>query len=411
MANSGFPLFDNPESHAGVMSISKQQLTAELKAEARRLGFELVGACPAVSPGGLHHLAQWLEAGYAGQMHYLSDRHEAYGHPRSLLSGARSLLMLGRNYRTCEPASVASGSGRISRYAWGRDYHDRIHEDLKKLVALLQAKVANAAVRGVVDTAPLLEREFAQLAGLGWIGKNTLLLNQQAGSWFFLAALVTDLELEYDAPQGTDHCGTCTACLDACPTDAFVAPYVLDSRKCISYLTIELRSSVPEELRSGLGEWVFGCDVCQDVCPWNHHAPVTQEADFYPQNPSNPLPLLELFDLDDVEFRARFRNTPLWRARRRGLLRNAALVLGNQPHAAAAGALVRGLNDAEPVVRGASAWALGRYPPAAAVRPLRNRLAVETEGEICGEISRSLARLDGSLKNVSLDRSVPGPDL
>ncbi len=168
------------------------------------------------------------------------------------------------------PPRAAPGIGRVSRYAWGTDYHESLRERLNQLADFLTSRVPTAKVRGVVDTAPLLEGEFAQLAGLGWIGKNTLLLNKQAGSWFFLAALLTDVELAYDEPHAAEHCGTCRACLDACPTDAFVEPYVLDSRKCISYLTIELKSAIPVELRSGLGDWLFGCDICQDVCPWNH---------------------------------------------------------------------------------------------------------------------------------------------
>jgi epoxyqueuosine reductase len=372
------------------MPPSPQRLTERLKAEARNLGFDLIGAAPAVEASGASHLADWIEAGYAGQMHYIPERREAYRHPSSILSGARSLLMLGRNYRTCEPRAATSGTGRVSRYAWGRDYHDRIHEDLKRLSAVLRAEVPDAMARGVVDTAPLLEREFAELAGLGWIGKNTLLLNREAGSWFFLAALLTDAELDYEQTQETDHCGTCTACLDACPTDAFPQPYVLDSRRCISYLTIELRSSIPEELRPGIGQWVFGCDICQDVCPWNQRAPVTSQEDFEPRHATNPLPLLELFDLDEQAFGARFRTSPLWRARRRGLLRNAAIALGNHPADGGIAALEKGLHDSEPLVRGAAAWALGRYPASESVPLLRGRLEVEREEEVRGEITAAL---------------------
>ena len=201
----------------------------------------MAGVCPAAAPAGIDRFQEWLAAGYAGQMHYLPDRAAAYEHPRHVLEGARSIVMLAMVYRTAEPSEPPPGSGRISRYAWGSDYHDLIRGRLNELADFLQRESPAAKARGVVDTAPLFEREFAELSGLGWVGKNTLLLNRQLGSWFFLAALLTDLELEYDAPQATDHCGTCRACLDACPTGAFVAPYLLDARRCISYLTIELR--------------------------------------------------------------------------------------------------------------------------------------------------------------------------
>ncbi|HVX16040.1 MAG TPA: tRNA epoxyqueuosine(34) reductase QueG [Pirellulales bacterium] len=335
-------------------------LTNTLKDDARRLGFALSGVCPAVTPTGIHRFQAWLDAGFAGEMRYLVERRAAYDHPRHVLAGVRSLLLLGLPYRTAEPVPAGQGQGRVSRYAWGTDYHDLIHDRLKQLSARLVALVPQAMVRGVVDTAPLLEREFAQLAGLGWIGKNTLLLNKQHGSWFFLAALLTDVELAYDAPHEADHCGTCRACLDACPTRAFLEPYVLDSRRCISYLTIELRESVPVELRDGLGDWVFGCDVCQDVCPWNNRAPTVDDRALQPTPGSNPLDLIELFRLDDEAFRRRFRGTPLWRSKRRGLLRNAALVLGNQRSRSAVAVLTRGLSDSEPLVREACAWALER---------------------------------------------------
>ncbi len=370
-------------------------LTDALKAEANRLGFALTGATPAVTPQGIGNFESWIEAGYAGQMHYLPDRRDAYAHPDSILDGVKSLLMLGRVYRTVEPSPAPAGTGRVSRYSWGRDYHDRIHDDLRLLSAALRKRVPDARVRGVVDTAPLLEREFAQRAGLGWIGKNSLLLNREAGSWFFLAALLTDVELDYDEPEEADHCGSCTACLDACPTDAFVAPYVLDSRRCISYLTIELRDAVPETLREGIGDWVFGCDVCQDVCPWNHRVPAGEDADFTPRPDSDPMPLAALFDLDEAGFRKRFRGSPLWRARRRGLLRNAAINLGNRPTPEGERALAKGIIDSEPLVRGAAAWALGQSGTASAAQLLSAQLETEQDHEVRGEIQRALASVTG----------------
>jgi epoxyqueuosine reductase len=368
------------------------QLTHELKQRAFDLGFSLCGVCPAVSPPGTARLDDWLAAGYAGQMRYLADRREAYSHPGRVLDGVRSIVMLAMNYRTAEPAAARASQGRVSRYAWGAaDYHDLIHYRLSTLAEFLHARAPAARVRGVVDTAPLLEREFAQLAGLGWIGKNTLLLNREQGSWFFLAALLTDIELACDAAHETDHCGTCRACLDACPTGAFPQPYVLNASRCISYLTIELREAIPEALRPGVGDWLFGCDVCQEVCPWNSRAPQSREAAFAPREDSNPIDLIELFDLDGAAFRERFRHTPLWRPKRRGILRNAAIVLGNRPSPQAIPALVRGLNDREPLVRAACAWALGRHPQPAAQRALELRHDIEADADVRREIEAALS--------------------
>jgi epoxyqueuosine reductase len=372
------------------------ELTGGLRRRAADLGFSMCGISPAVAPPGAARFDEWLAAGYAGQMHYLADRRQAYSHPRHVLEAARSIVMLAMNYRTAEPAQPRPGEGRVSRYAWGdADYHDVIRERLNQLAEFLRECVPSAQARGVVDTAPLLEREFAQLAGLGWIGKNTLLLHRDHGSWFFLAALITDVELTYDQTYEADHCGTCRACLDACPTNAFPQPYVLDSTRCISYLTIELRDAIPVELRDGVGEWVFGCDVCQDVCPWNSRAPQSREAAFVPRDNNNPIDLIALFDLDDAAFRERFRHTPLWRPKRRGMLRNAAIVLGNRPTPAAIPALIRGLDDDEPLVRGACAWALGRYVTKEARRALTSRLAIEDEHVVIAEITAAIQVLNG----------------
>ena len=371
--------------------MSPSSLTAALKDESRRLGFALAGACAAVEPTGVSRLAEWLARGYAGEMDYLSSRQQAYAHPRHVLDGVRSILMLAMPYHTSPPREARPGEGRISRYAWGPgDYHDVLHDRLKRLIAVLKALVPTATARGVVDTAPLLEREFAQLAGLGWIGKNTLLLNKPAGSYFVLAALLTDQELAYDQPFTADHCGNCRACIDACPTQAFPEPYVLNATRCISYLTIELRGPVPAELRPGMGDWLFGCDICQEVCPWNHRSPESSESQFHPSPDSNPVDLHALFDMDDAAFRARFRHTPLWRAKRRGILRNAALVLGNQIDASSVSPLVRGLNDAEPLVRGAAAWALGRMASPGAIEALESRHSVESDASVRLEIESAL---------------------
>jgi epoxyqueuosine reductase len=371
--------------------MEREALTCEVKRRASELGFSLCGVCPAVVPTGAARLEEWLAAGYAGQMHYLADRREAYGDPNRVLDGVRSIVMLAMNYRTADPKAPREGEGRVSRYAWSAtDYHDYIRERLDALVEFLRDREPAAAARGVVDTAPLLEREFAELAGLGWVGKNTLLINRQEGSWFFLAAVLTDLELAYDTWRETDHCGTCRACLDACPTGAFPQAYVLDASRCISYLTIELREAVPHDLRPAVGEWLFGCDVCQEVCPWNSRVPLSRHAEFGPREGSDPLDAIALLDLDDAAFRERFRHTALWRARRRGLLRNAAIVLGNRPTAAAIPALIRGLNGDEPLVRGACAWALGRHATPTVSTALQARRAMEADAEVRGEIEAAL---------------------
>jgi len=371
--------------------MTPEALTANLKRRAAELGFQLAGACPAVTPEGLPRFDEWLSRGYAGAMHYLPDRRAAYEHPRHVLDGARSILMLGMNYATREPAEPAAGEGRVSRYAWGAaDYHDVIRDRLNQLAGAMREWAPEAKVRGVVDTAPLAEREFAQLAGLGWVGKHTLLLNRRQGSWFFLAALLTDRTLGYDEPHRADHCGSCTACLDACPTNAFPQPYVLDATRCISYLTIELREAIPPELREGMGDWLFGCDVCQEVCPWNRRAPRSAEAAFDPSEDLNPVDAASLFDLDDDAFRTRFRHTPLWRAKRRGILRNAAIVLGNNPSERGLAALLKGVADQEPLVRAAAAWALAQYHGEDAASILRQRLAVEDDADVLSELRAAL---------------------
>lgn len=366
------------------------RLTEALKAHAHELGFSLVGVCPAGRPPHWEAFQQWRQAGCAGRMDYFHRRASAYEHPRFVLEGVRSLVMLGVNYRTEEPIAPAPGQARIARYAWGQDYHELIRRRLRGLAHWLVQQAPDAEVRGVVDTAPLLERSFAQQAGLGWIGKNTLLIHPRWGSYLFLAGLLTNLELAYDEPFDRTHCGRCRACLDACPTGALTAPYVLDARRCISYLTIELRGMPPVELRPKMGDWLFGCDRCQEVCPWNRRQVVSGEAAFQPAAGCNPANAVEMFSLTEEEFRRRFRRTALWRARRAGLLRNAALVLGNQPCAEGLVVLRQGLQDSQPVVRAACAWALGRYPDPAARSALEKALSAEPDEQVRQEILAAL---------------------
>ncbi len=308
-------------------------------------------------------------------------------------------MVLATDYHNVEPQGVLGGHGRIARYAWGLDYHDVLRERLKHLVDLHRSLDPANQVRGVVDTAPLMEREFAVLAGLGWIGKNTLLLTREHGSWLFLSVLLTTAVLEADEPFRANHCGACRACIDACPTGALVEPFVLDARRCISYLTIELRDLASMDLREAAGQWLFGCDVCQDVCPWNRrkgHTPPAGQAqrEFLPFAGETSLDLIGLFRLDDERFRTRFRRTPLWRAKRRGLLRNAALILGARRFPGAVKTLIGGLCDQEPLVRGACAWALGRIPDTSSAHALRERLRIEGDAGVRGEICRAIDFLE-----------------
>ncbi|QGQ23291.1 tRNA epoxyqueuosine(34) reductase QueG [Gimesia benthica] len=374
---------------------SLSQQSELIKRLAREVGFDLAGIAPAVTPTGYHSFLDWLNQGYAGEMSYLERRKEAYEHPRYVMSSVRSVLMLTLNYQTETPPEVTGTEARVSRYAWGTtDYHKVIRKKLKQLSRLIHEQYPDCETRGVVDTAPLLERDFAQLAGLGWIGKNTLLLNKREGSWFFLAGLLLSDELEYDEPQQTSHCGTCTRCLEACPTDAFVEAGTLDARKCISYLTIELRDQpIPAELRPGMQDWMFGCDVCQDVCPWNRKAPISGEPAFQPVETFTPVDACELLTLDEAAFQERFQSTPMSRARRAGLLRNAAIVLGNRGDESAVPALLGVLNDDESLIRGAVVWALGRLGAPTTVEMLQTRLEIETETDVIEELKQALAKL------------------
>jgi len=369
--------------------LSAEDLARELKAVAAEQGFCLAGIAPAVAPTGYDHLRDWIQAGYSGEMHYLPRREAAYGHPSSALASVRSILMLAMTFRSEDRVPSEAGSGQVSCYAWNEtDYHDLLRERLRPVADRLHRHRPGCRTRITVDTAPILERDFARLAGLGWFGKNTMLLNKKHGSFFFLAGVLTDVELPPDTPHETAHCGTCTRCLDACPTDAFVAPYVLDARKCISYLTIELRDDpVPLDLRPGMEDWVFGCDICQDVCPWNTKSPRTSDPAFTPRPELRPVDARRLLALSAEEFEQSFGPTPLARPGRAGVLRNAAIVVGNQKDVEAVPALVRNLDDAEPLIRGAAAWALGQIGGTKADAALQARLAIESDPVVRDELN------------------------
>ena len=336
-------------------------LETRIKNHAHSLGFELAGIAPAAEADGFTHLQDWLAQGFAGEMDYMQRHADARRHPDSMLPDVRSVVMVGINYKSAAGSTPqAANIGRVSCYAGGLDYHEVLRAKLKALLEWIQIEVPGTRGRAVVDTAPLLERDFARRAGLGWSGKNTMLLHKKLGSYFFIGALLLDLAVPVDEPFATSHCGSCTRCLDACPTDAFVGPYELDARRCISYLTIELRDSIAEDLRAGMDDWIFGCDVCQEVCPWNRKAPPGLDAALQATVTELRIDLLELMRLDEAQFRAKFRHTPLMRTKRGGLLRNAAIALGNTGDERALPVLEAALDDADPMIREAASWAIAQ---------------------------------------------------
>ena len=305
-------------------SLGALTLTGSVKALALELGFDLVAVGPATPPEHGAALRRWVEAGHAGTMGYLERRLEERLEPERVLPGARTAVCVALNYYQGEPGDPSWRP--VARYAWGCDYHDVIGPRLERLAAHL-TEAAGARSRGYVDTGPVLERDLAARAGLGWIGKNTMLLHPALGSWFFIGVLLTTAELVSDAPLA-DRCGSCRACLDACPTAAFVAPYVLDSRRCISYLTIEHRGDIDPDLHRDMTGWQFGCDICQDVCPWNRKAPATRHPEFLPRT---AYPGAEaLSRMDDASILEMFRDTALLRAKPPGLRRNALIYLENK---------------------------------------------------------------------------------
>jgi epoxyqueuosine reductase len=349
------------------------ELATQIKIAAQELGFGVAGIA-SVEPFDRDNTAfqKWLESDFAAGMDYMQRRPELRARPRELVPYARSVITLAVNHYAEAPAfDHEQRYGRVARYAWGRDYHDVVKPRLQALAARIEQLAGRPIhARCFVDAVPLLERAVAARAGVGFFGKNTNLLQPRSGSWFFLSEILLDLELPADNHQKKVSCGSCHRCIDACPTDAFAGPYRLDSRRCISYLTIENKGAIPRELRAGVGEWIFGCDVCQDVCPFNRFASETAWPEFRPEaGVGARLDLVEVLSIaTDDEFRARFRGTPLTRPKRRGLLRNAAVVAANIGAGAAVPLLISRIeNDAEPLIRSHALWGLAQLDPRLAI--------------------------------------------
>jgi epoxyqueuosine reductase len=373
---------------------SPSALTNQVKAEARRLGFDLVGVTSPDPPLHLDVYRRWLEAGFHGEMGYLATQRalRRRSNPAEILPDCRSILVAGENYLPSE--SHVDGDVRVAAYAKGEDYHDVLVRRLEALTAFIEAQVGGAVSNRIyTDTGPSLERELAQAAGLGWIGRNTCLINPRAGSYFFLAEVFLGIELARDPPFMADRCGTCTRCIEACPTGCIRGDRTLDATRCISYLTIELKAGIPKDQRSSIGGWLLGCDVCQEVCPWNRRfARPTQDPAFQAREGLDSPQLGSLLSLQAGDFARIFRRSPLRRAKRHGLQRNALVVAGNlrrRDLVPRIGAMLLGEKDG--MLRAHAAWALGQIGTRQAQNMLRKAQRLERQPEVREEIQAALA--------------------
>jgi epoxyqueuosine reductase len=339
--------------------ISETELKTRLVSFAKDIGFDSCRVAACNSPPHANYFREWLRDGAHGEMNYMQRGEEKRCDPEKILPGARSIVALAVNYfqgDACHRAA-ARGPGRIARYAWGEDYHHLIGAKLKRLDDFLRR--FGGQQKCYVDTGPVLERDHAAQAGIGWHGKSTMLIDQHLGTWFFLAEVFTTLELPPDEPV-PNRCGTCDRCITACPTGAITAPHRLDARRCISYLTIELKTAIPVELRPLMGDRIFGCDDCLDACPWNRFARTSRETVFSARRSTTGMSLREYLDLTDADFRALFRNSPIKRIKRPGFLRNVCVALGNVGDPSDLPALERAAADSEPVIAEHAAWAIQR---------------------------------------------------
>ena len=368
-----------------------------MREKSRALGFDACRVTSAEAPAhAREHLAAWLAEGAYGDMTWMAETFERRIDPRKLMPHAKSVIMLGLNYGpSADPLAALAHPevGAISVYARHRDYHDVLKGKLKELAAFLIAagRPEQADLKVFVDTAPLLEKPLAARAGLGWQGKHTNLVSREFGSWLFLGAILTNLDLPPDPPEA-DHCGQCRACLDACPTGAFPAPYQLDARRCISYLTIEHEGPIPRELRAAIGNRVYGCDDCLAVCPWNKFASEGREAKLAARADLNAPPLAELARLDEASFRSRFAGGPIKRVGRARFVRNVMIAIGNSNDAALAAVAAERLNDESALVRGAAIWALARLSSRQELSSFASeRLRRETDGAVIEEWRDALA--------------------
>lgn len=369
----------------------QESLTTRAKTEARRLGFHLLGVTTPEPPASMGVYESWLAEGYHGDMAYLEGERARQRRvdPRQILPECQSILVLGIHYFPPNTTPLRPGLGKIAAYAWNEDYHETLKPRLDALVAFLEAETGHPIPnRWYTDTGPILERDLAQRAGLGWIGKNSMLIHPGAGSYFLLSEILLGIPLKPDVPFKADHCGSCTRCIDACPTACITPNRTLDARRCISYLTIEHRGATPIPLRAHQGNWVFGCDICQQVCPWNlRFARSEGDPEFAPRPGLIPVELSDELTLSAEKFNRKFKHSPTKRAKRRGYLRNVAVALGNAKEPKAVKVLSKVLlEEAEPLVRRHAAWALGQIGGKESRETLNQALVQEKDVEVRGEI-------------------------
>ena len=392
---AAYPQAANLVYNAGDFPMSRERKIKDL---ALSIGFDRVGitdAAPFVrdEKAAAARVRDGLMDGLAW---YTEERVRRMNRPKTLLDGARSVISLAMSYKTTEPPTASDvPRGRVARYAWGRDYHSLIKARIRRFVRELPDAVGEPVrARHFVDDGPMNDRAAAERAGVGWFGKNTNILTPTLGSWAFLAEVVTNLDLRADAPL-KKTCGECARCIPACPTGAIVAPYVIDNRRCISFLTIELRGAIPRDMRPLVGDWVFGCDLCQDVCPVNRKAAVSREAEFGKRHDFDAPALIPLLSLDEDGFRRRFEGSPIRRAKLSGLRRNACVALGNIGDRAATPALAAALRSDDAIVRAHAAWALGRIGGETAKTALKSALANERDATARDEITAALSDAAG----------------
>ncbi len=359
----------------------------KIRQKALALGFDNFGISAPDAGKAVEHFQKWLELGYDGEMAYMGRWQEKRADLNQVLDGVKSVICLSTNYLTADKTMDFVEDrqvGDISLYALNEDYHDLIKDRLKELEKFIQEEFPDGQTKVYVDTGPILEKPLAQNAGIGWVGKHTNLLSEHIGSWYFLSEILLDVELPRSEPA-VNRCGTCRDCIDICPTQAIVAPYELDSRKCISYLTIELKGVIPLEFRKAIGNRIYGCDDCQIVCPWNSYAVKIEEPAF--KELGGTRLLIELIQLDDEAFRSRFRKSPIKRTKRRGLLRNVAVALGNSADPNAVDPLIAVLADGEPLIRSHAVWALGELLGKDCLQVFHDHLAGEKEEMVLHEIN------------------------